>query len=77
MMAGAASRRPAWQRLVAQYANTLSAVLAAAAAVTAVIGDVIDTAVIGAILVLNGLVGFAQEGRAERAVEALAESVNR
>ena len=68
----AQEHRPAWRRLAAQYTNTLSAVLAAAAAVTAVIGDMTDTAVIGAILVLNGLVGFAQEGRAERAVEALA-----
>jgi uncharacterized protein YjeT (DUF2065 family) len=66
-----AARRPEWLRFAAQFANTLSAVLAAAAAVTVVIGDAKDTAVIGAVLVINGVVGFIQEGRAERAVDAL------
>jgi P-type Ca2+ transporter type 2C len=41
------ARRPEWLRLAAQFANALSAVLAAAAAVTVVIGDANDTAVIG------------------------------
>ncbi|HUZ20504.1 MAG TPA: cation-translocating P-type ATPase [Acidimicrobiales bacterium] len=64
-------RRPEWLRFAAQFTNTLSAVLAAAAAITLVIGDVKDTAVIGVVLLLNGIVGFTQEGRAERAVDAL------
>ena len=64
-------RRPSWLRFVAQFANTLSAVLVAAAAITLLIGDVKDTTVIGVVLVLNGVVGYIQEGRAERAVEAL------
>ncbi len=62
---------PAWMRLFGQFANTLSAVLGAAAAVTVVVGDLKDTVVIVAVLALNATVGFIQEGRAEQAVEML------
>src|SRR5665811_1488339 len=51
-----------------RFTNVLSAVLAAAAAITVAIGDVKDAIVIGVVLVVNGIVGFIQEGRAERAV---------
>jgi len=62
---------PAWRLAIGQLANTMTAVLATAAIVTAVIGDVRDTVVILAIVVLNVAIGFAQEYRAERALTAL------
>jgi Ca2+-transporting ATPase len=46
-------------------------VLLAAAVVTAVVGDLKDTAVIAAVVVLNAAVSFVQDRRAEQAVAAL------
>jgi len=57
--------------LVRQFVNALVVILAAAAALSVMMGHWGDAATIGAILVLNAGLGFAQEWRAERALEAL------
>ncbi|WP_114376464.1 cation-translocating P-type ATPase [Elioraea thermophila] len=64
-------RTPAWRRFLAQFENVLIQVLLAAAAVTAILGHWVDTAVIVAVCLINALVGFIQEGRAEAAMEAV------
>ena len=56
-----------------QYRSVLVMILLAATAVSAALGDVIEAAVIGVILLFIGLMGFLQEYRAERALERLRE----
>ncbi len=61
----------AWRTLLAQLASPLVGLLAAAAAVCALVGDTLDAAAIGAVVVIQTAVGFAQEFKAERALSAL------
>ncbi len=59
------------ERLLRQFGNLLLYVLMAAAAVTALMGHWVDSAVIAAVVVLNALIGFVQEGKAEKALQAI------
>ena len=64
-------QRGALMRFLFQFHNLLIYVLLAAAALAAAIGNVVDAAVIVAVVLLNAIIGFIQEGRAERALEAI------
>ncbi len=57
--------------LLDQFASVMVGVLLAAAAVSFAIGEIKDAGVILAIVVLNALLGFRQECRAEKAMAAL------
>jgi magnesium-transporting ATPase (P-type) len=65
------ARRSTAARLLAQFDNLLIHVLLGAALVTALLGAWLDTAVIAAVVVINAVIGFIQEGKAEDAVAAI------
>lgn len=64
-------RRPAWRLLLDQFRNLLVVVLLGAALLAGLVGDLKDSIVIGVVLLINATIGFVQEHRAERSMEAL------
>ena len=66
-----APRPSALMRFARQFNNLLILVLIAAAVITALLGHWIDTGVILAVVAINAIIGFVQEGRAEAALDAL------
>ncbi len=64
-------RRGPLLRFLAQFNDALIFLLLAAAAITAALGHGIDAGVILAVVLVNAVVGFIQEGKAERALDAI------
>ena len=58
-------------RFLSHFHNVLIYVLIGAAAITAGLGHLVDTAVILAVVIANAIIGFIQEGRAEQAMDAI------
>jgi len=58
-------------RFLRQFHNMLIYLLLGAAAITLVLGHVVDASIILAVVVVNALSGFVQEGKAEQALDSI------
>jgi Ca2+-transporting ATPase len=67
------ARTSPWQTLAAQFKNVLVVILLAATLLSGMLGHGLEAAVIAVIVLFAVLLGFIQEYRAERALEALRE----
>ncbi len=66
------AKKRSWiMRLLTQFHNVLIYVLLVAAVIPALLGHWVDTWVILGVVVINALIGFIQEGKAERSLESI------
>ncbi len=63
--------KPAWLRFLTHFHDVLIYVLIAAAALTAIMGHWVDTAVILGVAVINALIGHVQENNAEKSLKGI------
>jgi cation-transporting P-type ATPase F len=66
---------PEWKRFLLQFHQPLVYILVGATAISLYLGERLDAAVIFAVVVANAVIGWFQESKAERAIEALARMV--
>lgn len=64
-------KKPAWILFLEQFKDFMILILIVAAVISGVLGDLTDTVIILIIVFLNAVIGFVQEYRAEKAMEAL------
>jgi len=68
--------RSSLMRFLTQFHNVLIYVLILAAVITGLLGHWIDASVIFGVVVINALIGFVQEGKAENALKAIRQMLS-
>jgi cation-transporting P-type ATPase F len=71
----AGSRTPPWLRFLLQFHQPLIYILLGATVVTLMLAEWVDAAVIFAVVLGNAAIGYIQESKAEKAIEALSSMV--
>jgi len=71
----AQKRLSEWMRFLLQFHQPLIYILLAATAITGALGEWVDAAVIFGVVLVNAIIGYLQEAKAEKAIEALAKMV--
>ena len=66
-----AKKKDPLARFFAQFHNVLIYVLLGAGIITALLGHWVDSGVIFGVVVINAIIGFIQEGKAEKALDAI------
>jgi Ca2+-transporting ATPase len=64
-------KKPVWLFFLNQFKDFMILVLIVAAIISGIVGELTDAIIILVIVLLNAIVGFVQEYRAEKAIEAL------
>ena len=67
--------QPAWLRFILQFHQALVYILLVAAIVTFLLHEFVDSSVIFGVILVNAIIGFAQETKALNAINALARSL--
>jgi Ca2+-transporting ATPase len=67
--------RPAWLRFLLQFHQPLIYILIASGIITAFLGEWVDSGVIFGVVLVNGVIGYLQEAKAENALAALADTM--
>ena len=63
--------KPAWLRFLGQFRQALIYILLVAGGITAALGEWVDSGVIFGVVLINAVVGYIQEAKAENALTAL------
>jgi cation-transporting ATPase F len=69
------ARKSAFIRFLSQFNNPLIYILLAATVITAVVKDLVDAFIILGVVLVNAIIGYIQESKAEAAIESLARTM--